>query len=685
MSVTMPNFIWLFLVVPLLAGFGLGRLARRSWRDQDVPLLDGFVVDTAMGLGLLSLILFAMAASHHLRVVYTHVVCFLLAMIGLWVVVRAGVFAVIARPKDKNWPKPSWKAVVWILAFICLALFVLIPAMAPPSGSDWDSLAYHLSVPKLFLQHGGFYYIDFMSHSNFPMLVEMLYTPALSVNEPSGAKMVHYLYGVLLVLAVVMLVRKHLPGVSSSSALRQAQDAGLRQASGSRAAPLAALAIAGMPIVMWEATTAYIDLATALYTAIAVYLLLDYLDKPELRSLVWCGVAAGFAASTKMTGLALIPMLVVWLVVDQTFRRKAGDLSPGPSPGKGGELEAGTETGHYEGGKAGTETGHYERIAEVGRYGRVIKHALILAGVGLLVCSPWYIKSLIYTGNPVYPFFYSIFGGNDWTHELAQNYTASQARFGVGHDFASFVLLPFDLTFHSEKFYDTAGLFLGPILLVAVPLLFAARCWSRKLKGLLWFFFAQMVIWFVLTEQSRYLIPAFAILAVIIAAVAYSDERFRITRIALYIVFGATALFGVLVMSFMVSDTAPVVFGRETTDHYLSRTLPVYAAEKWINENTGDAKVALFGDTRGFYLDREYVWADWGHNKRFTREFASVDEFVSYLKGQGITHAMVNFRVLPGPASATGTAKLVYEAVDRKRFERVGNIESAVVGVYRIR
>lgn len=627
------NTIW-YLPWMIVAGCGLGRLARRSWRLKDEPWLDGFVLDTSFGLGVLSLVFFAMAALHVLplpapSLVGPYMALVLAGLIGLPLVAGNAVPSLIEWFKQKRWP--SLPTAVCVIVFICLALVVLVPALAPPSGSDWDSLAYHLAIPKLFVQHGGFYYIDFASHSNFPMLVEMLYTPALAMHEPAGAKMVHYLYGVLLVLAVVMLVRKHF---------------------NAKGAPLAALAIAGMPIVMWEATTAYIDLATALYTVVAVYLLLDYLDKSELRSLVWCGAAAGFAASTKMTGLALIPMLAVWLVVDHVVAALRG-------------RQAGTETG---------------------RYGRVFIHALVLCGVGLLVCSPWYIKSLIYTGNPVYPFFYSIFGGKDWTQELAHNYTMLQRHFGVGHDFASFMFLPFDLTFYSTRFYDTPGLFVGPILLVAVPLLLVARCWSRKLVGLLVFFIAQLAIWFAFTQQSRYLIPAFAILAVIVAAVAYSDQRLRVTRVALYTVFAATALFGVWLTGFAIPSATPVVLGYETADQYLSRTLPLYSAEEWINNNTPrDAKVALFGENRGFYLDRDYVWADWGHNARFTRKFASVDDFIVYLKRQGVTHAIVDFVFLPKPEKATGTAKLVYEAIGEGRFETLAEEESRRLGVYEVR
>lgn len=599
---------WLMLLI--LAGGGLGRVARGLWRSKDESCLDRFVLDVSMGLGMLSLVFFAMAALHVISAPGSGMIRPFIVMVAVGLILGMVLIVGNEMPLVATWIKqkrlPSAATVIWVVIFVCLAGAVLIPALAPPSSSDWDSLAYHLAIPKLYLEHHGFYYIDFSSHSNFPFLVEMLYTPALSLNDPSGAKMVHYLYGVLLILAVVMLVRKHFTP---------------------KAAPLAALAIAGMPIVLWEATTAYIDLATALYTVLAVYFLLNYLDSADRRSLIGCAIAAGFAASTKMTGLALIPLLLVWLLID----RFAAD----------------------------------RRIEW--------KHGLMFVGIALLACSPWYLKTLIYTGNSVYPFFYSIFGGRDWTAQLAHGYATSQAKFGMGHGLASFIMLPYDLAFFWAEFCDRGQvLIVGPILLVAAPLLLLARYSSRKLIGLTLFFFAQLAIWFVLTQQSRYLIPSFAILAIVIAGIAYTDDRLRIARIALYVTFAATAVFGVLMLGFQIVTTAPVVFGSESQDQYLSKTLPIYATEKWINDHAPPkAKIALFGDTRGFYLNRDYVWADWGHNKRFTRSFTSVDDFITYLKSQGITYAMVDSRWMPAPDKANGTYECVYQAIRASRFELV--------------
>lgn len=592
----------LISILVLLAGAGVGRLARGLWSSKGESAGDARLVDTALGLGILSLVIFFLM----LAAGGTTWLCF--PVLGAF----AAVFAadcvrrgVVFRLPDRTLPRgAAWWIASLLFAFIFWAM--LIPALAPPSMADWDSLAYHLAVPKLYLEHGGIHYIDFTSHSNFPFLMEMLYVPGLVLGNPVAAKLTHFWMAVLLIGAVGLLVRMHV---------------------NPRGEALAMIAVMGMPILMWEATTAYVDLATALYTVLSVHLLMSYLDSGDRRHLIGCAVSAGLAASTKMTGLALLPMLAAWLLIDRFAA---------------------------------------ERRIEW-------KRALMFAAVALLVCAPWYLKSLIYTGSPVYPFFYSVFGGRDWTAELAANYTMLQKQFGTGHSFGSFMFLPYDLTFRSDLFYDRPGLFVGPIFLVSLPLLFAARYGSRKMVGLLAFFVAQVVVWFQLSEQSRYLIPALAILAALLAGLVYQDERFARARGAFLGVFTATAVFGLLIMYPGVRNTAAVAFGLESRESYLGRTLDIYPAQEYMNSLLpADARVAFFGDTRGYYLDRDYVWADWGHNAAFSRDYASAEDLVRHLRKHGVTHAMVNFGVsFPSRDKAEGTSARVYQAIEEGLFVQV--------------
>jgi 4-amino-4-deoxy-L-arabinose transferase-like glycosyltransferase len=65
-----------------------------------------------------------------------------------------------------------------------------------------------------------------------------------------------------------------------------------------------------------------------------------------------------------------------------------------------------------------------------------LPHAALWSGLSLAIAAPWYVKSWLYTGNPVYPFFFGLFGGRYWNAENAVQYAQDQAQFGIGKDAA---------------------------------------------------------------------------------------------------------------------------------------------------------------------------------------------------------------------------------------------------------
>lgn len=616
-------------IVTLAACAGCGRIARGLWGGKQESRLEKLVLETSLGAGILSLIFFVLGVLQLYRpaVIITALVIPVIAL-------AVSVANSRSRAHGSRLPSlPGFQLSAFRFPLALLAIAAIIPALAPPAMADWDSLAYHLAVPKLYLQHGGIYHIGIMSHSNFPFLMEMLYLPAVWLHAPEAARVLNFFVGAMLVAAVALLTRKHF---------------------NAKAAPLAAIGLAGMPIVLFLATTAYIDLATALYTVIAIHLLLNHFDSIQsddnqskhaelcrsvrLRSIIGSAIAAGFAASTKMTGLVTIGLLVIWFLWDRFV------------------AECKIEW----------------------------KAALAFVGLAALVCLPWYVKTFIYTGNPVYPFFYGLFGGRDWTAEMASVYAASQAHFGMGHDRLSFLLLPWNLAFYPERFYDGPNLFIGPIFLVSIPFLFFAKYRSRKLVGLLGFFVAYLGIWFMLTHQSRYLVPGFAVLAVLVSAIVYEDDRFQLARRALAFTFAGTALFGIFTLWPAIRSSLPVVFGSESRDEYLTRALDIYPAQQFMNKNLpADARVALMGDTRGFYLDRTYTWADWGHNVEFTRRYTSADDLITYLKSRHISHVMINYAIFPKRNKDT---EPVYIAIEKGMLEQIYPSESVGhVAVYRVK
>lgn len=606
----MPSFLSLLLSIVLISASNwLGRQVIKLLKTTCGGGVCGWVLRTSLGFGVLSYVIFIFGIFQLYSSPGKKILLLMIAVFALLEIIN-----LLGNLKKKKEAKKSIKQkfpiinIILVILLISIAIVTLICALAPPSGDDWDSLAYHLSVPKLFIEHGGIYYIDFTSHSNFPMLQEMLYIPSLMLNSPIAAKLIHYWMGVMLILSCGLLIKKHF---------------------NSRASLLAMIGIAGVPLIMWEATTAYIDLAPALYTVLAIIFLFNYFDSNKKADLIICALMAGFAASCKMTSLALFPILAIWLLIHRYAQNRKIEIKP----------------------------------------------TLLLALISIISSIPWYLKTWIYTKNPVYPFFYSIFGGNNWNAELANIYTVNQAKFGMGKSILSLLMLPYNLAVHPEKFNDP-GLFLvvGPILLIAILCLLLISIKNKKMTGLAVFFILQILMWFILTQQSRYLISAYAIGAVLSAAIIYNDEKQKLIQCAVLTLYVVTAIFGIYTMLPYLSKRVNVVFGKESQEAYLSRTLNIYNAQQFINSMTfmpnQQMKIALFGDTRGFYLNHPYIWADGSHNVTFTRDFKSAEELVSYMKSLGITYAMVDFRFFPQRESAGGIPIRVYEAIDKRLFEQ---------------
>ncbi|MBP5273663.1 MAG: glycosyltransferase family 39 protein [Abditibacteriota bacterium] len=601
----------------LLAGFACGCALEKAFSFDSRNSAVRFVVNTSLGLFAVSLFYFLFSA------------CGMLKAPGIYVMLAATLAGAVSGAKfaldmlsssfvkassgggKKDGKKPGANklhmrifAVITVSAFLCF-----VNALCPSVSDDWDSLAYHLAVPGLFLEHGGFYFIDSISHSNFPMFQEMLYLPAVFLGVPAGGKLLSFVFALFTVMTVCFTVSRF-----------YSRDG----------APVASLAVVSMPIFLWLATTAYIDVATGLYAALAVYFMFAYCDSGNARQLAAAGICLGIEASLKLTGLQFMLLFSLWLCADGLIAKKKFPLK-----------EAG---------------------------------AMLLPAV--LICAPWYIKSLIYTGNPVFPFFYGIFGGKGWNEELANVYAFKQSLFGIGHTLQGFVLTPVRMATNPELFYDQPGLYVGPVILLIFPclcLLIQVR--DRKLAGLGGVILLQYIIWFGLTHQSRYLLPMFVCSAVFIASILYSVKNIPAVRGILITVMAVSACLGIMqsgTMAFRM-DRFNTAAGIMEQDEYITKYFPPYRADKYANSLKSGIKIALLGDTRGFYLKKPYVWADTSHNTAFNKEYDTPEELAENLLANGCTHAMVSFGT-PGigkRASAQGNNLRIFEAVDKGYLVRV--------------
>ncbi len=545
--VTLIALIGAALIGDFLAPRSEGRLAR-------------FVFGAAAGLGSAALVIFALGALQ-------------LWSVGIFrLIVACALLCGAAYPVRAGWPVPRFPRLSWdewaavVLTGVILIL-TLVGACTPVT--DWDGLSYHLEVPRMYLRHGGFYWIPFIHHSNFPFATEMLYAPAVALGHPIAAKVVHWFYYLLSVLGCGLLAD---------------------QLAGRRVGIWGALAFALVPVALWEASTAYIDLATAAYVMLSCLALLKAFgaERPG-RWLITAGVMAGMAAGTKTFSLSWVGLAWLWLM----FERRREHTS--------------------------------------------VKDSLLFLAPALAVCCPWYIKSLLMTGNPVYPFLFSVFGGRGWDAAGAEMYRVSFTKFGFGRSAHEFLLLPWNVMVFGGKFIDgnlmvgSAGPAMTALLPAAVLRLKGA---ARPLAVLV---LVNVTVWFMLSQQTRYLLPLIGLAsALVCAAVAGRDVVARTAR-AVMLAFGMVSAF----LAWMcIVPALPLMAGKVPASSYIQRQVNSYWTASYL---PSDARVLLYGETRGFYLDVDYIWADEGLSTLIPyRDFRTPAEMLKWLAAKGWNVALIN-------------------------------------------
>ena len=162
--------------------------------------------------------------------------------------------------RAEDLPRPGRALRIYLIGmFLVTALL----ALAPPL--DWDSLFYHLTLPKLYLAQGRIAPVTDVPHQYFPGLVEMLYLGAMALKGDVAAKLLHLAFLPLSAGMVYLVARRHF-----------CERCGWR----------AVAVYASMPMVFLLGSWAYNDLALATYQLAALYAFLNWREREAGRWLV---------------------------------------------------------------------------------------------------------------------------------------------------------------------------------------------------------------------------------------------------------------------------------------------------------------------------------------------------------------------------------------------------------------
>lgn len=575
--------------VVVVAAWGLGSLvARRAFGSMFDAAIERLSFELALGFAVLSYTLLALAFVGLYRPAVVEAVT-AAAAIG-------GVFA-LRRPRLA--PGRAWFDLWPVAACALLACgFAFVGALAPES--EYDALGYHLWLPMEWLRAGRAVDLVTEFSSLYPLTWELLYGAATALGGPIAAKLLHWLCLPLVGAAAFQLTQRAAPDAS----------------------PVVAAALAMTPpIVIWEATSAYIDLALAWYIALAVHALVRHDATRQRRWLVLAALMLGVALAIKHLALFALLIAAAILLVRQL---RAGGLTP------------------------------------------ALRTTTLFVVISLTAPLPWYARAYAASGNPVFPELYHVFGARPaarWDEPTDRRVFAFQEYFGRPRTARSLLLLPWDITVHAARYGGT----LGPTFLVLLPALaFGRRPRGGAVAAIGIGCAAYVACWAspVSSFQMRFLVPIVPLVAMLGAeAASRLADGSRTLRFA---VAGIVAL--LLAMDLppavewherdrrgwdgwlthvMRGAPAAVVVGRESESEYLARMVPAYRAWTFVNARLPpDARVLTFSAGDQLYGNRARVWSDAAAARPILDAALASDraQVLGAARAQRITHVLVDKR-----------------------------------------
>ena len=321
--------------------------------------------------------------------------------------------------------------------------------------------------------------------------------------------------------------------------------------------------ITGSALWLWIAPSSYIDVPVAMWAvaALCAPVLLPPALRPYAAGAI-CGALAGACASAKYLGLVLAPFSLCMLLLPQ------GD-----------------------------------------RVRRAAGYALAFVAVA----APWYIRTWVLTGDPLYPFLSAAAATGQSVGAILAHGAAVTGVCGGSSSLYDLLLLPYRLLAEPRAFCGDPGyaLRLGAALFAAAPLL------SRRSRPYFLLSLALLIAWFATGRQLRFLMAGISIYAIVVSvgSSAMSSALRPVAQgvLAVLIAFGIATQWTPGLITEASNSLVPgyrYIAGAESGDAYLSRRLETYDAALWLRAHAGGAKLYALDDVRDYYFGPGVLWGN---------------------------------------------------------------------------
>jgi hypothetical protein len=346
---------------------------------------------------------------------------------------------------------------------------------------------------------------------------------------------------------------------------------------GMNAGILAAAFWMGSPIVLAIAPVASYHALAALFTFGSIYAVATYATTRQIIWLFLAGAFTGFAQSTWPLSIFFLPILSVASLYF-IFKERRG------------------------------------------------KPMLAIAGGIMLGWGPALVRAAWYTGNPFYPLLSEVFGtGPWWTAADFAGVGQSIYFFGLRHTFENFLILPYALVAHPDKFQAVETYSIGLFLLI--PLVAIRSALDKYVRWLAAMVLFYVSAWFFFGQVMRYLILIVPVICIITAlAICWLIDLIFGRGSKWGSILVAVAALGLLVPSalFLRNEAASrgaIPMAGDKRAAYIAARIPEYPAMTVVNKAPAPV-YSLFGANSAYYADSTFM-GDYVGPARYSEVLAS--------------------------------------------------------------
>jgi len=445
---------------------------------------------------------------------------------------------------------------------------------------DYDALLYHLDVPRRFLAEGRIHFDSEIWRSAYPYLGEMPFTVGLVFGLDSLGKLINFTYAVLFISSIYIFCLRFI---------------------GRQVAITAVAILIGAPAFLLWATWAAVDFAWASYEFWSIYAISLWLtgdDRMSTKWLVLAGIMSGCAASIKYLSfpvLLMVAVIVLWKSVANTQQFKSKSIS----------------------------------------------NLIIFGSSAALVMGVWYVRNWLSTGNPIYPL---VFGGPGWEPLENQALNDYVQTFGVGKAWLDYLLLPFNVYVHHDRFATIPIEIIHPALWLSVFYPFIGKS-NKTIDIIPVYVLLSFISWVVTSQVIRFLIPLSAFAAILAGSVIEKSPSV-LRNFLKFGLLGGFMILGLIHQITTIQGTGVwrYFIGQESAAQTLQRINNDFSTITYIqNSLAAEDRVLFLWDGRGYYCDQRCISDDEQSTAiRLSIDSRAPQTLARDLDNMGITHLMLS-------------------------------------------